>query len=166
MKAATIALAVMATAAFAGKADAQQCRTHEQRHCDACVKILEYTTLEKREVTTYEDVFVGYQDQVVRYEDVITGYQNVWVERQVTDYETRRVLKRVYVGKDCCGKPIYRNQWVCERVPVCRTVRVCEKQPICEQRPICEKRPVYEKRAVTKCEWVNVPHAIFFCWGR
>jgi len=195
MKPIAIALALAFGAAAANEASAQDhfrrhrhTSTYESRHCDACVKHFEYTKWEKKEVRkseqvivgyrdelVWKDVTVGYEDVVVGYEDVIVGYEDVMVTKTITEYETRTVWKRVYVGRDCAGRPIYRNQQVCERVPVCRTVRVCEKRPILDKRPICEKRPILERRQVCEkrpitecretvtCEWVQVPVALWVC---
>jgi hypothetical protein len=100
MKTLTMAVAMAAVAAFAGEAQAQSCHTYNERHCDSCIKLFETFKLEKREVVTVQDVQVGCEDVVVGFQDEIVGYQNVWVDRTVTEYETRRVAKRVLVGRD------------------------------------------------------------------
>jgi hypothetical protein len=145
-----LALAALASAAWAAEAQAHGERTYRERHCGACLKLFETTRWERREVKTCEQVLTGYRDEIV-------GYEDVWVERPVTVYETRTVVRQVFAGYDRCGRPIYRSRPVCERVPVCRTERVCEK------RPIVEKRPVYEMREVVRAQWVEVPHAMYVC---
>lgn len=121
--------ALMATAGFA---EAQECRESSRPR----VKI-EFPG-RGHEVRT-ERVLVGYRDEIV-------GYEDVWVEKKVTVYETRTVYKRVYVGRDRCGRPVYETRPVCEQVPVCRTVRECEK------RPVYQKVPVYETRECRRPE--------------
>ncbi len=150
MKTMTLALAGMVATGLAGTAEARGRHTYRERHCGACIRVYESHRMERRPVTRCEQVLVGYRDEVVRHEEV-------WVERNVTVYETRTVYRTVLVGHDACGRPIYRRQAVCERVPVCRTERVCER------RPVCEKRPVYETRQVTTSEWVRVPQELYLC---
>ena len=75
----------------------------------------------------------------VRTETVLVGYRDVWVERPVTVYETRTVHRKVCVGRDRHGRPVYACRPVCEPVPVTRMERVCEKRPIYETREVrCE----------------------------
>lgn len=168
MKTLALAAAALAAAAFAPSAQAQQIRvstrhTYSERHCAACIAVFENTRHETREVRRFEQVQVGFRDEIVGYQDVIVRYENVWVTKTVTEYETRTVLKRVYVGRDKRGHPIYRNQRVTERVPVCRTIRVCEQRPVCEKRPIIEQRPVFETREVVTCETVPVTRGLYVC---
>lgn len=168
MKTLSIAAVVLAAAAFAPSAHAQLTfaggrHTYTERHCAACVALFENTRHEQREVRRFEQVPVGYRDEIVGYEDVIVRYENVWVTKTVTEYETRTVVKRVYVGRDKRGHPVYRNQRVVERVPVCRTIRVCEQRPVCEKRPIIEKRPIFETREVVTCETVPVTRGLYVC---
>ena len=134
----TLMMAAGALAASALSADAQAIRIQDERHGWG----LEIGS------RRHEQVLVGYRDEIV-------GYEDVWVDREVTTYETRTVVRRVLVGYDRCRRPIYRSQRVCEQVPVCSTRRVCEK------RPIYEKRPVYETREVCRPS-----RGIHFSFGR
>jgi len=121
-------LSLGALIATAGFAEAQECRDGGRPR----------VRIEFPERRT-ETVFVGYRDE-------LAGYEDVWVEKQVTVYETRTVYRQVYVGRDRCGRPIYEMRPFCERVPVCRTQRVCEK------RPVYKKVPVYETRECRRSE--------------
>jgi hypothetical protein len=125
-------LSLGALIATAGAAEAQECRDGGRP------KIRIEFPGRVEEIRT-ERVLVGYRDEIV-------GYEDVWVEKKVTVYETRTVVKQVYVGRDRCGRPVYETRRVCESVPVCKTVRECQK------RPIYQKVPVYETRECRRPE--------------
>lgn len=112
MKATAIALVALVGGGIASPASASPGHEHSERHCRLCVR---HKRWERHDRT----------------EQRLVGYRDVMVDKQVTEYEERRVTRRVIVGY-CCTGPIYEDRIVCERVPVIRTVRVCEKQPIYE----------------------------------
>lgn len=166
MKTLTIALATAILGGIASTADAHG-EEHRSRHCRFCIETFRWERQQVREnvCVGYENQIVGYRDEIVGYRDEFVGYENVMVTKTVTEYEMRMVMKRVLVGYDGCGNPIYECRQVCERVPVCRTIQVCEQQPRYEKRPVCEKRPVYERRPAYQervtCKWVRVP--VYIC---
>lgn len=166
MKTMSITLATLMLGGIAGQAQAND-EKYRERHCQSCVETWrwERQTVTEQVLVGYENQIVGYEDVTTGYQDVLVGYRDVRVQKTVTEYETRRVMKRVVVGYECGGRPIYECRWITEQVPVCRTIWTCEKQPIYEKRPICEKRPIYERRPVyenrSTCKWVRVP--VFIC---
>lgn len=126
MKATAIALVALAGGVAAPSAFADPGhREHSERHCSLCVRVKRW-------------------ERCDRTEQRLAGYRDVMVDQQITEYEMREVSRRVQVGTDGCGQPVYETRTVCERVPVTRTVRVCEKQPFYETVSIPSWRQVFK----------------------
>ncbi len=130
MKTVVIGFLMLVGAARAAEAHPRGCDDRGPA-CDDRVPVLERVAFPRRELREVrERVVVGYENRIV-------GYRDVMVDKQVTEYETRCVYRRVLVGY-CCTGPVYETRMVHERVPVCRTIQVCEKQPVYERCPVYE----------------------------
>ena len=147
MKSIVMGLAVLAFAAFAPSVEAD----HDQDRCTFCVKVSDKVEWKRQKVCTTERVLVCYKNVLVRYEDC-------WEKRTVTEYRTQTTYRRVLVGYDACGYPVYRSKPVCRQVPVQVTkwVRV--------RKPIYKKQPVYENREVYRWKWGRVRTPVYRCF--